>query len=84
MTPCRYIYRLTVQVGPVGNRVAKVDPYAKANGSIRGLVAVVDRDLLLDLHGAPNGTVYTVEYDQQRIATSLHDFAAMLLDRRIN
>jgi hypothetical protein len=40
----------------------------------------VDRDLLLDLHGAPNGTVYTVEYDQQRIATSLHDLATVLID----
>ena len=38
----RYIYRIAVQITSVWDRVANVDPYAKANGSIRRLVGVVD------------------------------------------
>jgi hypothetical protein len=69
-----------MQIGPIRNRVAKIDPYAKADSSIGGLFAVVDRNLLLHLHGAPNGTVDAVENDQQRIAPSLNDPASVLFD----
>jgi hypothetical protein len=84
LKPRSDIHRVAMQIGPIRNRVAKIDPYAKADSSIRGLVAVVDRDLFLDLNGTAHRPVYAVEYDQQRIATSLHDFAAMLADCRID
>jgi hypothetical protein len=77
LKPCRYIYRLTVQVGPVGNRVAKVDPYAKAHGSIGGLIAILDRNLFLYLHGAAYRPVYAVEYDQQGVTSGLNDPATV-------
>ena len=41
LKPRRHIHRLPVQVGPVGNRIANIDPNAEANGSIGRLVAVV-------------------------------------------
>jgi hypothetical protein len=69
-----------MQISPVGNRVANIDPDAETNGSISGVVAIMDRNLLLYLHGAPNGPSDAFEYDQQRIATRLHYFAAMLFD----
>ena len=38
LEPGRHIHRVAVQVSPVGNRVAKVDPDAKADGPIGGLI----------------------------------------------
>ena len=84
LKPCRDIHRIAVQVSSIGNRVTNVDPDAKANGSIGRLIAVVDRNLLLHLHGTAHRPVDAVEYDQQGIAASLDDPAAMLLDRRVD
>jgi hypothetical protein len=36
----RHIYRVSMQVRAVGNRVTKVDPYAEADGSIWRLISV--------------------------------------------
>ena len=80
----RHIHRIAMQVGSIGNRVADVDPDAKADGSIGRLVAIVDRNLLLHLHGAAHRAVYAVEHDQQRVAACLDNPAAMLLDRRVD
>ena len=77
----RHIHRVAVQVSPIGNRVANVDPDAEADGSIRRLIPIVDRNLLLHLHGAPHRPVDAVEHDEQRVAASLDDPATMLLDR---
>jgi hypothetical protein len=63
LKPSGHIYRVTVQVSSIGNRVAKVDPYAKPNGSIAGLVAIVNWDLSLYLHRAPNGPIDAIEDD---------------------
>ena len=41
LKPRRHIHRVAVQVSPVGNRVAKVDPDAEADGPIGRLVAIV-------------------------------------------
>ena len=49
-----------------------------------GLIAVLDRNLLLDLDCAADRAIYTIEYDEQGVATSLNDPAAVLLDRRID
>jgi hypothetical protein len=73
-----------MQVGPVGNRVAKVDPYAKPNGSIDGVIAIMTWGLLLYFHGAAHRPVDAVEYDQQRIPTGLYDPTAMLSNCRID
>ena len=70
-----------MQVSSVSNRVTDVDPDAKANGSIRRLISVVDRDLLLHLHSTAHRPVDAVEHDEQGIAASLDDPAAVLLDR---
>ena len=80
----RHIHHVAVQVSPIGNRVADVDPDAEADGPIRGLVAIVDRNLLLHLHGTAHRSVDAVEHDEQGIAPGLDDPAAMLLDRRVD
>ena len=79
----RHIHRVPVQISPIGNRVANVDPDAEADGSIRRLISVMDRNLLLHLHGAAHRSVDAVEDNQQRIAPGLDDPAAMLVDRRV-
>jgi hypothetical protein len=73
-----------VQISAVGNRVTKVDPDAEADGSIRRLISVMARNLLLHLHGAAHCPVDAIEYDEQRIPAGLDDPAAMFLDGWIN
>ena len=43
----------------------------------------MDGNLLLHLHGTAHRPVNAIEYDQQRIASSLNNPAAMLIDRRV-
>ena len=43
LKPRRHIHAIAVQIGPVGNRVANVDPDAKADGPIGRLATIVDR-----------------------------------------
>ena len=81
---CRYIHCVPVKVGPIGNRVANVDPDAEADGPVRRLVAIMVGNLLLHLHGTAYRPVDAVEHDQQGIAPGLDDPAAMLLDRRVD
>jgi hypothetical protein len=69
-----------MEIGSIGDRIANIDPDPKANGSISGLVTVVNWDFLLHFHGAPNGTVYTVENNQQRISACLNDPATVLFN----
>ena len=54
-----------MQISSVGNRVADVDPDAKADGPIGRLVPVMVRNLLLHLHSAAHRSVDAVEHDQQ-------------------
>jgi hypothetical protein len=70
-----------MQVCPIGNRVTNVNADAEPDSSIWGLVAVMDWEVLLYLDGTAYRPVYAVEYDQQRVTTSLDNSAAMLLDR---
>ena len=79
----RNIHSIPVQISPISNRVANVDPNPKADSSIRRLIAVVDRDLLLHLDGTAHRPVDAVEHDEQGIASRLDDPAAVLLDRRV-
>jgi hypothetical protein len=78
----RDVHRVPVQVRCYG--IAKIDPYAKPNSSVGGLVPIMKWDLLLCLHGKAHGPIYAVEYDQQGVPTGLYDPTAMLFDRRIN
>ena len=48
------------------------------------LISVVGRNLLLHLDGTAHRPVNAIEHDEQGIAPSLDDFAAMLLDRRVD
>ena len=78
LKPCRHIHRVAVEVSAIGNRVAEVDPDAEADGPIRRLIAIMDRNLLLHLHGTAHRPVDAVEHDEQGIAAGLDDPAAML------
>jgi hypothetical protein len=79
-----YVHGVAVQVSPIGNHIPDIDPDAEADGSIRGLIAIVDRRLLLVLYGTTYRSVYAVEHDEQRIAPRIDEPATMLLDCRIN
>ena len=79
----RHIYRVPMQISPIGNCIANVDPDAEADGAIRRLISVMDRNLLLHLHGTAHRSVDAVEHDQQEIAPGLDDPAAMLLYRGV-
>ena len=50
--PRRNIHSIPVQISPISNGVANVDPDPKTDGSIRRLIGVVYGDLLLYVHGA--------------------------------
>jgi hypothetical protein len=78
----RHIDSVAVQVCSIGYSVANIDPDAETNGPIGRLVAIQDRNLLLDSHSAADRTIDAVECNQQRVAPGLHDPAAVLLDRR--
>ena len=41
LKPRRHIHRVAVQVSPIGNRVANVDPDAEADGPVGRLIAIV-------------------------------------------
>ena len=84
LKPRRHIHRVAVEVSAIGNRVAKVDADAEADGSIRRLIAIMDRNLLLHLHRTAHRSIDAVEHDEQRVAAGLNDPAAMLLDRRVD
>ena len=73
-----------MQVGPIGNHIANVNADAEADDPIRRLISIVDRNLLLHLHGTTHCPVNAVEHDQQGIAAGLDDPAAMLLYRWVN
>jgi hypothetical protein len=79
----RDIHRFTVQISPVGNRVANIDSNAEADGSIGRLITVMYRNPLLYLHGTAHGPINAVEHNQERIAPSLDDPTAMLVDRGV-
>jgi hypothetical protein len=78
------IHGIAMQVSAIMDCVAKVDPYAEADCPVRRLVGIMDRNLLLYLHGTPNCSVDAVEDDQQRVAARLDDPAAMLINRGVD
>ena len=73
-----------MQISPIGNRVANVDPDAEADSPIRWLISVMDRNLLLHLDGTAHRPVDAVEHDEQEVAAGLDDPATVLLDRRVD
>src|SRR5690349_7598805 len=73
-----------MQVSAIGNRIANVNPDTKPDSSVRRLVAIQVGNLLLDLHGTAYSAIDAVEHDEQRIAASLDDAAAVLLNRRVD
>src|ERR1700693_3471038 len=81
---CRHIHCVPVEVSAIGYRVAKVDADPKPNGAIRRSVSIMNGDLLLHLHSTAHRAVDAVEYDEQGIAPSLDDPAAMLINRGID
>jgi hypothetical protein len=83
LEPCNHVHSITMQITTVSNRVANVDPNAEADGSIRRLVTIAERNLLLHLHCTTHRSVNAVEHDEHRITSGLDDPAAMILDRRV-
>jgi hypothetical protein len=81
---CCHVYRVPVQIGSISNRIAEVYPDTKADGSIGRLIAILHRNLLLYLHGTAHRSVNAIEHDEQGVASCLDDFAAMLIDRRVD
>ena len=80
----RHINSVAMQVRSIGYGVTDVNTNAEANGEIRKLSAVMDRNLLLYLHGALHSAIDAVECDQQGVAPGLHNPAAMLSNRRVD
>jgi hypothetical protein len=72
-----------VEVSAICNRVANVDPDAKADGSVGWLLPIMDWNFLLHLHSTAHRPVDAVEYDQKGIASGLHDLATVFIDRRV-
>jgi hypothetical protein len=83
LEPRSDIHRVPMQISPVSDGIANVDPNTKSDGSVEGLVAIVDWYLLLNRHGTAHRPINAIEYDQQRIASSLNNPTAMLIDRRV-
>ncbi len=69
-----HIHCVSMKVSPVRYCVAKIDPDAKADRSVRWQLAVEDRHLLLHPHRTPDCTIDAVEDDQQGIATRFGRF----------
>ena len=67
LEPGSYVNGVPVQIGPIRNSVPDVDPYAKTNCSIRGLVAVQGRHLLLHLRSATHCPIYAIEQIENEI-----------------
>jgi len=84
LEPCHYINCVTVEIGPICNGVANVDPDPKTNGAVRRLFCIDNRNLLLHFHGAAHRTVYAVEHDQEGVASRLDDPPTVLLNRRVD
>jgi hypothetical protein len=69
-----------MQVGAVGNGVARIYADAKSDASVERLITIIHWDLLLDLNGTPHRSVNAVEHDEQRVAGGLDDLAAEFAD----
>ena len=78
LEPCNYIHRVPMQIGPICNRVADVDPNTETDSQFRRVILVMDRNPLLHLHGAANRSVDAIEHDEQRITARLDDPATVL------
>jgi hypothetical protein len=84
LEPCRDVYHIAVDIEAIWDHIADVDADAKADGPIRGLVAIIGGDLLLHLRGTAYRTVNAVEHDEERVTSCVNNPAAMLVDRRID
>ncbi len=84
LKPDRHIDRVTVQISAIRDRIADVDPDPKADGPIRKLVTIKDRNILLHLDRKAYCPIDTVEYHQQGVAAGLNNPAAMSVEGRID
>ena len=84
LNSCRNIHRVSVQISPVCNRVADVDPDAEADGAIGWLVAIMVGTCCCTFTAQRTAPSMLSNTMSSEIATGLDDPAAMLLDRRID
>ncbi|HUN40788.1 MAG TPA: hypothetical protein VMU81_10890 [Acetobacteraceae bacterium] len=72
-----------MEVASLGNDVSQVDANAQQNAAILRPNVIVDRQSVLDRHGASYCLTDAVERYQHRVAGSLHKPTAVLADRRL-
>src|SRR5690348_14838578 len=84
LEPRSYIYRFTVEIRAIRDRVTNVDADTKANGPISTLLAIMNGDLLLHVDRTADGAINAIENNEERVATGLDDFAPVFVDRRVD
>ena len=58
------IHGIAMQIGAIGNGIAKVDPYAEPDSPVWRLVGIQGWNPLLHLHCTTYRPIYAVKYDQ--------------------
>src|SRR5690348_14367345 len=84
LKPCDHIHCVAVEVGTIIDGMSKVTRDAKPYGLGRRLLCIEDLHLQLHPCGTVHRPVNAIKHDQQRLATALDDFGAMLLDRWVD
>ena len=84
LEPRRHVHRIPVEISSICNRIANVNPDTETDRSLRWLISVMDRNLMLNLDSTAHRPVDAIEHDEKGIATSLNDPAAVFIDRRVN
>jgi hypothetical protein len=78
--PCCDINTVAVNITPVFDDVAKIDPHAELNAAVERHVGVSLRHLPLHFDSATHRVDDTGKLDEQAVACRLHDAAVMFLD----
>jgi hypothetical protein len=78
--PCRDINPVAVNISPVPDDVAEIDPHAEFNAAIRRYIGVSLGHSALHFDGAAHRVDDAGELDEQSVAGGLDDPASVLLD----
>jgi hypothetical protein len=85
MKPGGHIHDGTIDVSAIRNYIADVDPYAKADGPIGRVPAIIGWYLLLHRHGgATDRAVDAIEHDEEGVASRTNDPTAIFVDCRVD
>jgi hypothetical protein len=75
-----YIHHVAVNICAIRNYITYINPDAKLDRPVGGLVAIMVRHLLLNFYSTANCTIDAVENDEKRITTGIDDPTSMLGD----